>query len=205
MPGVDDWLSAARGDSPDDLREKILTGYKAGKPFLPYEPTIALPAQLGRILDFGCGLGRNFPLLTRLSGTVVGFDLPPMIDRCRQLPLPPTVSLSDDWDVLRRESFDLIYAALVLQHIDTGQSLAYLRDCAAMSPRLYLLTRASTDFQRNLLQLVVETGAFDEPDCTVVEHDDVSHQLKVLGRVPFREACRSTGDHHYEMLLNRRI
>ena len=205
MPGADDWLAAARADAGDDLREKILTGYKAGKPFTPYEPTIPLPAAPGRVLDFGCGLGRNFPLLTKLSSDVVGFDLPPMIARCAQLAIPTGVRLSDDWARLREESFDLVYASLVLQHIETDACRAYLRDFAAMSPRIYLLTRASTDFHVNLLGLVDEVTAFDQPACTVVEHDEATHQLKVLGRVTFAEARGSAGHEHYELLLGRRV
>src|SRR6478735_9124403 len=58
MVGRDYWLSIAELSTPDDLREHILTGFKSGKPFTPYVPTIALPAPLDRVLDFGCGVGR---------------------------------------------------------------------------------------------------------------------------------------------------
>ena len=60
MPGLNDWLSVARSADADDVRERILSGYKDGKPFTPYVPTIALPSPADRVLDFGCGLGRNF-------------------------------------------------------------------------------------------------------------------------------------------------
>ena len=49
------------------MRERILTGYKAGKPFTPYVPTITLPAPIESVLDFGCGLGRNFPYLKTIA------------------------------------------------------------------------------------------------------------------------------------------
>ena len=204
MPGTTDWLDAARGDDWDDLREKILTGYKAGKPFTPYEPTIPVPGLTGRVLDFGCGLGRNFPLLTRRARGVVGFDLPAMIERCRTVTHGPELQLSDDWDRTREEPFDLIYASLVLQHVATDTCLGYLRDFAVMAPVLYLLTRVTTDFQANLLDLVERAGAFDAPECVLVEHDDSTHQLRVLGRVPFTEAARAQGHEHYELLLRRR-
>ena len=61
MPGRDEWSDIAVGDA-DELRERILTGYKSGKPFTPYVPTIPLPATIESVLDFGCGLGRNFPV-----------------------------------------------------------------------------------------------------------------------------------------------
>ncbi|MBI1872581.1 MAG: hypothetical protein HYS05_01670 [Acidobacteria bacterium] len=41
MRGLDHRQSVARSADPDDLREHILTGYKSGKPFTPYVPTIA--------------------------------------------------------------------------------------------------------------------------------------------------------------------
>lgn len=57
MPGIDDWTAVARADDPDDVRERILNGYKSGTPFTPYVPTVALPSPVGSALDFGCGVG----------------------------------------------------------------------------------------------------------------------------------------------------
>ncbi|HEY6617501.1 MAG TPA: hypothetical protein VIZ32_23400, partial [Vicinamibacterales bacterium] len=94
MAGIDDWLSVARADDPDDVRERILTGYRDGKPFTPYVPTLAMPASVTTVLDFGCGLGRNFPYLTSIAGEVVGFDLPPMIERCRTVGTHPVARLT---------------------------------------------------------------------------------------------------------------
>jgi SAM-dependent methyltransferase len=204
MHGTDAWLAAARDSEADDLREKILTGFKAGKPFTPYEPTVALPAPLDRVLDFGCGVGRNFPLLSRLSGDVTGFDLPPMIARCRQLATDARVRLTDDWSQVRAESFDLVYASLVLQHVETSLCRQYLSDFAAMAPALYLLTRGMTDFGVHVLELVHDAGIFDLPACSIVEHDPATHQLRVLGRLSFEEARASDGAAHVEILLRRR-
>lgn len=101
MPGPDDWLTAAQSDRPDDLRERILTGFLAGKPFTPYVPTLTMPSRVGSALDFGCGLGRNFPYLTGVADRVTGFDLAPMIERCRTLAPTPVAHLSHDWSELR--------------------------------------------------------------------------------------------------------
>ena len=60
MPGRDEWNDIAAGDA-DELRERILTGYKSGKPFTPYVPTIPLPEPIESVLDFGCGLGVTSP------------------------------------------------------------------------------------------------------------------------------------------------
>jgi hypothetical protein len=76
---TDEWTRLAESASDDDLREKILTGFKDGKPFSPYVPTLTLPSPLARLLDFGCGLGRNVPYLKTIASHVTGFDLPAMI------------------------------------------------------------------------------------------------------------------------------
>jgi SAM-dependent methyltransferase len=204
VPGLDDWLAVARSADPDDLRERILTGYRAGKPFTPYVPTLAMPSLLRTALDFGCGLGRNFPYLAGVAGTVTGFDLPPMIERCRALAPTPVERLSHDWAEVRTQAFDLIFASLVLQHVDTDACRMYLRDFARMTPCVYLLTRTQTDFGENLLQLVAETDAFDAGECVMVEHDASTHQLRVLGSTTFDLARRSSGAEHYEVLLRAR-
>jgi SAM-dependent methyltransferase len=204
MPGVNDWLSAARAADPDELRERILTGFKAGKPFTPYIPTIDLPSRLESVLDFGCGVGRNFPYLRSRARRVYGFDLPPMIERCREI-APLTVdALSDDWASVTQQRFDLVFASLVLQHIEPEACRVYLADCARLSPLMYVLTRTTTDFGTNVLDHCVEAGAFEMGDCTIVEHDDHTHQLKVLGGRPFDDLRRSGDEVHCELLLRSR-
>jgi len=204
VPGRDDWIDAARAADDDELRERILTGFKSGKPFIPYQPTVRLPPTPGAVLDFGCGVGRNFAWLSTIAGSVTGFDLPPMIARCRRLAAVAVDALEDDWSRVRLRRFDLIFASLVLQHIETATCRAYLADFARMAPLLYLLTRVDTDFGENLLRLVEDTGTFDAPDCVEVEHDPSTHQLKVLRTVPFEQAARSAGHEHYEVLLQVR-
>lgn len=200
MPGRDEWSEVAAGDA-DELRERILTGYKSGKPFTPYVPTIPMPAPIDSVLDFGCGLGRNFPYLKTIAPRVEGFDLPPMIDRCRALAAEDVSSLSSDWADVRTRRYDLIFAALVLQHIDTDECRRYLTDFAGMTPWVYLLTRTRSDFDVAMLDLVAESGRYTSGTCRIVDHDSTTHQLRVIGDRPFDEARRSTDDVHYEVLL----
>ena len=200
MAGLDDWMAVARADSADDVRERILTGYKDGKPFTPYLPTMAMPPA-DRVLDFGCGLGRNFPYLTSIARAVTGFDLPPMIARCRELAAEPVHALSDDWSTLVSSRFDLIYAALVLQHIEPAPVRAFLRDFARMSSAVYLLTRVDSDFGENVLAIVHDSGLFHAGDCVEVEHDPATHQLRVLGRASLDVVRRTATGGHYELLL----
>ncbi len=92
----------------------------------------------------------------------------------------------------------------MLQHIETDACVSYLRDFARMTPVVYLLTRTDSDFGRNVLDLVVESGAFNAGPCTEVEHDAETHQLRVAGKTTFDEARRDPASRHYEVLLRAR-
>lgn len=204
MPGTDDWQAIARTADPDDLRERILTGYKAGKPFTPYVPTIDLPSDVDWVLDFGCGVGRSFPYLTTMARHVAGFDLAPMIERCRALAAHAVDLLSDDWREISTRRFDLIYAALVLQHLDPDTCRRYLTAFAAMAPATYLLTRLQSDFDANVLGLVAEIDLFDVQTCVEVAHDPERHQLRRVGVRSFDDLVGSSDNGHYEVLMRRR-
>jgi SAM-dependent methyltransferase len=202
MAGKNDWLTVAREASADDLRERILTGFKDGKPFTPYRPTIALPSGAGKVLDFGCGLGRNFPFLKDLGAHITGFDLPPMIERCRELAPVQAEELSSDWPSVRTRRFDLIFATLVLQHIEPEACRAYLLDFARMAPVVYLLTRVDSDFGTKVLDEVVAAKVFEPGESVQVDHDSATHQLRALGQRAFEEV-RASGQpgEHFEVLL----
>ncbi len=200
MPGRDEWADIAAGDV-DELRERILTGYKAGKPFTPYVPTITMPAPIESVLDFGCGLGRNFPYLKTIASQVEGYDLLPMIERCRALATEQVTDLTSDWAEARTRKYGLLFASLVLQHIDTAECRRYLADFARMAPHVYLLTRTHTDFGAVMLDLVAEAGLSAIGPCRIVDHDPVTHQLRIIGERSLDEARASNEDVHYEMLL----
>lgn len=200
MMALDDWLRVAENGTDDEVREWILTGATSGKPFTPYVPTLPVPAGLSSVLDFGCGLGRNFPFLVGIAHRVTGFDLPPMIARCRKLPALAGVTLSDDWNAINEERFDLIFASLVLQHLDTVSIQRHLADFARMAPLTYLLTRADSDSGDQVLDILAHLDKFETSECVEVEHDQASHQLRVVGRMPFEKA-RLAASGHYELLL----
>jgi SAM-dependent methyltransferase len=202
---TDAWTTLAESASDDELREKILTGFKHGKPFTPYVPTLTLASGLGRVLDFGCGLGRNFPYLKTIASHVTGFDLPAMIARCRAGGLAGADALTDDWDALRRAHFDLIFASLVLQHVQRDRCGRALEEFARMAPITYLITRGDGDDGFNVLDLVASSGLFDVDDPVEVDHDERTHQLRALGRVAL-DTARGAGDpRHFELLLHSRI
>lgn len=203
--GRDFWFSLAENADTEDLRDQILAGYKAGKPFTPYVPTIPMPEPLDSVLDFGCGLGRNFPYLSGIAHSVAGFDLPPMIERCREVAGGAVDLLSPDWSQARQLRFDLIFTTLVLQHIEPEPARAFLRDFSSMAPSVYLLTRTETDFGEQLLQVIADLGIFDVVgECVEVDHDPETHQLKVVGRMPFDAARALPAGRHVELILGVR-
>jgi 2-polyprenyl-3-methyl-5-hydroxy-6-metoxy-1,4-benzoquinol methylase len=205
MAGKEHWLSVARDSDPENLRESILSGYKTGKPFTPYFPTIPFPSPIEWALDFGCGIGRNFPFLKSIARRVAGFDLQPMIERCRTLATVEVECLTARWEEISSRRFDLIFASLVLQHIEPEAYTSYLRDFARMSPSVYVLTRIEDDFGSNVLSIINDTGLFDAGECVQVDHDPDTHQLRVLGRKSLTEARQGPVGAHYEVLLRSKV
>jgi 2-polyprenyl-3-methyl-5-hydroxy-6-metoxy-1,4-benzoquinol methylase len=201
MPGRDDWMAVADTADSEEIRERILTGYKDGRPFTPYVPIVPMPCNIRSVLDFGCGLGRNFSYLKRTARSVVAFDLPPMIEQCRRHANDDVDFLSSDWNEIRVRRFDLIFASLVLQHVEPDSLRTFLADFAHMASAVYLLTPTRTDFGENLLDIIAATGRFEPGECVDVDHDPVTHQLRVLGRTSFDAARRAGHERYFEMLL----
>lgn len=88
----------------------------------------------GHALDFGCGVGRLSQALAEYCDTVTGVDIAPSMiasanhwnrhgDRCRYL-----VNGTPDLLQLPDATFDLIYSNIVLQHMPTIMSWAYLKE-----------------------------------------------------------------------------
>jgi cyclopropane fatty-acyl-phospholipid synthase-like methyltransferase len=203
MVGNEHWRRiATRPDA--EVREEILSGYLQGKPFTPYVPTIEMPPSPTRVLDFGCGLGRSFSYLVSMATEVVGFDLPEMIDHCaRAGTTEPTVVLRDDWPALREERFDLVFASLVLQHIDPTEARSYLDDFARMTETVYLLTRGRQDFG-GATGALIDRHIWEIGAIAVVEHDQREHSLHRIGWLDASEIAEVDDDRHLEMVLSRR-
>lgn len=200
--GTRHWARIASPDKPlDEVREAILTGYREGKPFSAYPPLLALP-PVGRILDFGCGLGRNFPYLRSIASEVVGFDLPEMIARCRTLDAAKNVELASDWEAIRHRRFDAIFVSLVLQHLRPDECRRRLRDFAAMAPWTYVLSRGGGDFGVTVFSLIAETPAFSVVEANVVALVPSTGGLKLLRACSPDELDLPAGEGHYEMLVS---
>lgn len=107
-----------------------------------------------RILDFGCGIGRNsFELsINNPNWEIVGYDNENMIERSNEYKLlkysnMPFLNLSfeTNWDMLKLQHFDCIFANLVFQHIDEVVLRKYLVDIKSMSNKLLVHGRLRND------------------------------------------------------------
>jgi len=158
------WRDVAKA-SVDDIREALITGYKDGKPFHAHNYLLLRPgAERCNILDFGCGIGRNFRVLNQYAHRLAGFDIPEMIDACKRECAQADVELYSDWSRVGELSFDLTVATLVLQHLIPGESLTfYLGEIARISPYLYVASRAWCDGEghANVLREILDSGHFD--------------------------------------------
>jgi SAM-dependent methyltransferase len=86
------------------------------------EHVSANPHMPPTVLDFGCGLGRNAPMLRKFFPRVVGFDLPEMLERFRTETPNLYWRLYDQaYDSLataiKSDKYCLLYDSVVFQHI----------------------------------------------------------------------------------------
>jgi len=158
------WRKVASGTI-DDIKEALITGYKSGARYLPHNFPLLNPAATPcRILDFGCGIGRNFSSLQRFANSLTGFDIPEMIEACRLHSEIENAELSSDWNAIASKRYDLTVATLTLQHVTPRSALLYyLEGIARISPYLYISSRAWWDGEQhdNLLKLILDTGHFE--------------------------------------------
>lgn len=198
MSGTEHWRQVASLDDAA-VREAILSGYRNGKPFAPYIPTIDI-GPAARVLDFGCGLGRNFPYLTTIAQQVVGYDVAEMIQRARAEPSPAAVALEDDWAAVREQRFDLAFASLVFQHIEPAELERYLDDIFVIAPRCYVLSRGRHDFGGSTMQYL--RGRVALPDGVLVEHDPRTSGLMQVGLISGAEIAELDDDRHFEIVID---
>jgi SAM-dependent methyltransferase len=104
-----------------DLAEFLATGQCEIAALMAEATRFALPKLRSRALDFGCGVGRLTLALSEYFEEAVGIDISePMICRAAQISNRPNCRfVQNDQPALPfpSDEFDLIYSAIVLQHV----------------------------------------------------------------------------------------
>jgi ubiquinone/menaquinone biosynthesis C-methylase UbiE len=106
-----------------DIEEFLATGRADVDETVQWLQRLGLPTHWPRVLDFGCGVGRLSQALAKHADEVIGVDIAPsMLDNARRLDRSGSVCrfvLNDTVDLSQFTDgyFDLVYSALVLQHL----------------------------------------------------------------------------------------
>jgi cyclopropane fatty-acyl-phospholipid synthase-like methyltransferase len=149
----DVWLNANKENAGD----LILTGYSGEFKDMPvYEEVIGLVGAGKKILDFGCGIGRNTIAVSKLYENAYGFDLDSMLSLVPKENKSSTITYTSDWNSINHLKFDCVLASLVFQHIDDNELESYLQDIANMTDKLVLHSRTWIDHSNSQVLPIVE-------------------------------------------------
>ncbi|MCO1596868.1 class I SAM-dependent methyltransferase [Micromonospora sp. RHAY321] len=106
-----------------DVEEFLATGRADVEETAGRLRQLGLPNRWERVLDFGCGVGRLSQALAPHAGEVVAVDIaPPMLETARRLDRSAgnirfVLNDAPDLSQFPDGHFDLVYSALVLQHL----------------------------------------------------------------------------------------
>lgn len=125
-----------------DSDEFFATGTAEAEAFMRRAAELGVPNARSRALDFGCGLGRMTRALAQHFEECVGVDISEeMIRRARDANadvegLSFVVNHASDLSRFPDASFDLVYSAIVLQHVpDRGAIESYVCEfCRVLRP-----------------------------------------------------------------------
>lgn len=169
----------------DTVMDFILTGRKASEAKFDFWLTAAVGGMKShpmRVLDFGCGIGRNTFGFAKYAPawTVVGYDNENMISRREEyyklhydLPMPSNAIFSSDWDEVKTQKFDIVFCCLVLQHIYEDALVQYISDFKKMTGRLFVTGRRSNDDpekHRSTWTILQENGLTPDAFLKGLEH-----------------------------------
>ena len=136
----------------DEIKEYLVPGYKEGSEYGSSYFSFLGERVVGRVLDFGCGIGRNFPGL-----------LPPMLESCRKYTQPSSeVWLTSNWQEVLSQRYDITMATFVFQHIDSSASCQeLLKTLSTKSTYLYVTSRKWADGDhRSVYRDILDSGSW---------------------------------------------
>jgi SAM-dependent methyltransferase len=147
-----------------------------------------------KILDFGCGVGRNvFGLLEKSSNIdIVAYDSDKMLNRAseycyskynKSISDYPNANFTSDWNYVKSQKFDYIYATLVLQHILEEELNQYCQDFKNITEKLIVHGRRHNDdtlngVYKNTWKILENNGLFPI-SCTL--QGNVVYKYSVYG------------------------
>ena len=117
-----------------DVEDFFKTGDSEVEEVMSCLRTNANELDLGKALDFGCGVGRCTQAFARFFSGCVGVDIAPsMINLAEKFnPYPDSVSYVtngvDDLSQFADDEFDFVYSARVLQHMPPSISMRYIEE-----------------------------------------------------------------------------
>lgn len=135
---------------------------------LAYIESLGVQLRHGRVLDFGCGLGRLTQPLADRFDEAVGIDVAPsIIERARAANQRGSrcqfvLNERDDLAVFADGVFDCIFSLLVLQHMAPASADGYLREFIRVLKPGGVGYFRTTEYSRNLVKrLLMEHAPVD--------------------------------------------
>lgn len=179
----------------DEVKGYILAPYREGEPFVPdsFGGVFRDASKVARILDFGCGVGRNAVVLRERCDELALYDIPQMVAHCQSLGSDAKIRITSDWAEVLSGTYDLTVAAFVFQHIESIDVFHYyVESLSRVTDYLHIRGRHWRDGpgRDNVLKLILDTGFFELR--TITPGKD-----KVLNSI-------ADQDVHFEALLRTR-
>jgi len=161
------WTKLASHSSDPDLKDFVLTG-SADMQELPSSPVSLVvtdpSVNIQKILDFGCGIGRNFKHYKKFHEEVHGYDLPAMVDRCRAMNSENINLLTSDWNEILSNTYDMVAAQFVFQHFLNPLHLtSLLGDISEITRYLYVSGRCYMDspLRDRVFDIILSSSHFE--------------------------------------------
>jgi len=133
--------------------------------------------KMEKVLDFGCGMGRNLDYLKSISKEVYGFDTAIMLSNLQKTKNFRYTYATDNFENFNKYApFDFIYECTVFQHMPPQEVLFRFMQMQYLTKYVYLVTRSYNDMFRdfanqkrgvNLFKLIDSLNIWELVDCSI--------------------------------------